>query len=233
VVAGLALAGVATLTLLGWLLVKALSNNHWSVAAVVNLVAIVVVLAVSGALLYRLLHRLFRDDRAEMGLPDTDAPRSAAQRAAITSRFAQTPAHFHTRGVTLDSAKPLELDEARVLCLEQAAWDTESLVPILEPFARGEGSVPLVILASQADDELLATLEINAKRGILPAFAVQAGETSLRHVAQATGGKLVRAGRQPKIKDVGRATAVRLDEGTVTVVGAGGVEVKVALATTG
>jgi hypothetical protein len=168
--------------------------------------------------LVALFRWLYADPEAPLQLPGPKGSRAAERQKAIGVRFHQSLTAFYAGGLSLAERVLEPLDGARVLCLEQAD-DVEPLIPILEPFAKDQAETPLVLAASSVSDELLQTFHVNVNRGIFAGFVVRAEPATLAELARATRGTLVRAGRRPGVRHVGRAHAVRLSAEALTVAG--------------
>jgi chaperonin GroEL len=123
------------------------------------------------------------------------------------------------------------LEDAYVLVHDKKISSVKELLPVLEEVSRA--GKPLLILAEDVDGEALATLVVNAMRGILKACAVRApgfGErrkAMLEDIAVLTGGTVVAEELGLKLEgarltDLGRVKRVEVDKETTTLIhGAG------------
>ena len=123
------------------------------------------------------------------------------------------------------------LEDAYILINDKKISSVKELLPVLEEISRA--GKPLLIIAEDVDGEALATLVVNAMRGIIKACAVKApgfGErrkAMLEDIAVLTGGSVVAEELGLKLENarldsLGRAKRVEVDkENTTLIHGAG------------
>ncbi len=123
------------------------------------------------------------------------------------------------------------LEDPYILLFDRKISGIHELLPVLEQVAKA--SRPLLVVAEEVEGEALATLVVNALRGILKACAVRAPgfgdrrKAMLEDIAVLTGGKVIaeEAGlslEKAQLADLGRATRVEIDKDDTTISGRAG-----------
>jgi chaperonin GroEL len=129
------------------------------------------------------------------------------------------------------------LDDARVLVHDRTISTVHDLLPILEEVSRE--SRPLLIIAEDVAGEALATLVVNAMRGVLKTCAVKAPgfgdrrRALLQDIAVLTGATVISEETGKKLDkttlaDLGRARRIEIDKDSTTLIGSAGDSARIA-----
>jgi len=133
--------------------------------------------------------------------------------------------------VTDEARQVAVLEDARLLLCERKISLVRELLPVLDEVARA--GVPLLVVAEEIEGEALATLVVNALRGVLRCCAVRSpgfGErrkAMLEDIAILTGAQVVSEETGTKLEGatlamLGRAARIEVEREETTIIGGAG-----------
>ena len=120
------------------------------------------------------------------------------------------------------------IENPYILITDKKISSLQEILPVIEPLA--QQGAKLLIIAEDVEGDALAALIVNKLKGVFNSVAVKAPgfgdrrKEMLRDIAILTGGEVISSDLGLEFKDVtlnmlGRASSVRVDKETTTIVG--------------